>query len=193
MAERFQELDPRARRRLVARTGLRAAANVLILCALYVVAPVAGESGPWLAIWLMVAGAALLGVVAWLLLSIVASDYPTLRAIEALALILPVTIFGFAYTYLAMWHAHHGGFSEPLDHIGSVYFTVTVLTTVGFGDIVARTDGTRLVVTLQMVLDLVLLAFLVRMFVFAVQTGVRRRESERSGSPAPEQGEDEPF
>ncbi len=175
----------------MARTGLRAAANVLVLCALYVLVPVAGESGPWLAIWLIVAGAALMGVVVWLVHSIVASDYPTLRAIEALALILPVTIFGFAYTYLSMWHAHNASFSEPLDHIAAVYFTVTVLTTVGFGDIVARTDATRFVVTLQMVLDLVLLAFLVRMLVFAVRTGTRKRESERSTGPVPELGDDE--
>ena len=32
-------------------------------------------------------------------------------------------------------------FSEPLDHVGAVYFTVTVISTVGFGDIVARTDS----------------------------------------------------
>ncbi len=166
---------------------------MLVLCALYVLAPVASESGPWLAIWLVVAGVTLVVVVVWLLRSIVASDYPTLRAIEALALILPVTIFGFAYTYLAMWHAHHAGFSEPLDHIASVYFTVTVFTTVGFGDIVARTDGTRFVVTLQMVLDLVLLAFLVRVFVFAVRTGTRNRESERATDPVPELGDDDGF
>ena len=34
-----------------------------------------------------------------------------------------------------------GSFTQPLDHTTALYFTVTVFATVGFGDIVAATDG----------------------------------------------------
>ena len=38
-------------------------------------------------------------------------------------------------------------FSEPLTRTGALYFTVTVFSTVGFGDITAKTEAARLVVT----------------------------------------------
>jgi Ion channel len=50
------------------------------------------------------------------------------------------------------------------------YFTVTVLSTVGFGDIAADSDLVRLVVTVQTPLDLTLLAVVVRVFLSAAKT-----------------------
>jgi hypothetical protein len=41
---------------------------------------------------------------------------------------------------------------------------VTVLSTVGFGDITAQSDASRLLVTIQMLLDLALIAIVVRVF-----------------------------
>ncbi len=40
-------------------------------------------------------------------------------------------------------------FSEPLTKSGSLYFTVTVFSTVGFGDITPVTDTARLIVSVQ--------------------------------------------
>ena len=51
----------------------------------------------------------------------------------------------------------------------SLYFTVTVFATVGFGDIVATSHTARSMVTVQMVLDLILLGAVVRAFVEAVR------------------------
>ena len=51
----------------------------------------------------------------------------------------------------------------------ALYFTVTVFSTVGFGDIVAVSQPARLVVTVQMLLDLLALGLVVRAFVGAVQ------------------------
>ncbi len=188
MSRPFQELNPRERRRLVLRSMLRVVLSTAVLIGLYAAVPVAGETGLGMVLWLIVSGIAFAGIVVWLVRSILEADYPTLRAVEALALIVPVTVLGFAYTYLSLWHANHANFSEPLSHVGAAYFTVTVLATVGFGDIVARTNGARLVVTLQMLFDLMLVAFLVRSLVLAARTGVRQRESERStnsdGDPA---------
>ncbi len=180
MARAFHDLNAHERRRLVLRSTMRVMVNAAVLIGLYAAAPVAGESGVGMVLWLIVSGSAFAGVVVWLVRSILEADYPTLRAVEAFALIAPVTILGFAYTYLSMWHANHANFSEPLSHVGAAYFTVTVLATVGFGDIVARTNGARLVVTLQMLFDLVLVAFIARTLVFAARTGTRQRHSERA-------------
>ena len=70
--------------------------------------------------------------------------------------------------------AHSGYFSEPLTRTSALYFSVTVFSTVGFGDITAKTDAARLVVTAQMLLDLLLLGFGARVFLSAVKLGRHR-------------------
>ena len=57
----------------------------------------------------------------------------------------------------------------------ALYFTMTTFTTTGFGDITARSEGTRLIVTVQMLLDLIVLGFGVRLFIGAVRTGQQAR------------------
>jgi Ion channel len=51
---------------------------------------------------------------------------------------------------------------------------VTVFGTVGFGDITAASQSARLVVTVQMLLDLLALGLVVRAFVSAVQSAVQQ-------------------
>jgi hypothetical protein len=60
--------------------------------------------------------------------------------------------------------------TQPLTRTDALYFTVTVFATVGFGDITAVSQSARLVVTVQMLLDLLALGLVVRAFVGAVQS-----------------------
>jgi hypothetical protein len=50
-----------------------------------------------------------------------------------------------------------------------MYFTVTVFTTVGFGDITATSQLARALVTVQMLLDLIVIGLVIRVFFGAVQ------------------------
>lgn len=100
--------------------------------------------------------------------AIVIADYPRLRAIVAIGTAIPLLIVVFSTVYVAMSAARPASFSEPVGRIGGIYFTITVLATVGFGDIVARTDVARMVVTLQMVFDLTLVGVVVRALAGAV-------------------------
>ena len=84
----------------------------------------------------------------------------------------------FTLVYVTMSEVDPGAFDEPVTRIAGLYFTVTVFTTVGFGDIVARTDAARAVVTVQMLLDLVILGGLVRVVIGASQLALMRRRSE---------------
>ena len=59
---------------------------------------------------------------------------------------------------------------------------VTVVSTVGFGDITPKTDAAMIVVSFQIMLDLVLLVGIVRAVFFAAQVGVRRRQTEREAA-----------
>jgi isopentenyl phosphate kinase len=59
---------------------------------------------------------------------------------------------------------------------------ITVISTVGFGDITPKTDAAMIVVSFQIMLDLVLLVGIVRAVFFAAQVGVRRRQTERDAA-----------
>jgi voltage-gated potassium channel len=68
--------------------------------------------------------------------------------------------------------ADAGNFNaETLTRTDSLYFTVTVFATVGFGDITATSETARVLVTVQMILDLIVLGLGVRAFVGAVEVG----------------------
>ncbi|MGZ4620322.1 MAG: potassium channel family protein [Frankiaceae bacterium] len=90
--------------------------------------------------------------------SIVRSDRPRSRAIEVLFTVLPLFLLVFATVYFAMAHTTPSSFSQPLTRTDSLYFTVTTFSTVGFGDITAMTQATRVIVTIQMLGDLAVLA-----------------------------------
>jgi hypothetical protein len=99
--------------------------------------------------------------------AILKADRPMLRAADAMALLIPIFVVVFAWTYLTLARSAPGSFTQPLDRVGALYFTVTVLTTVGFGDIAARTHPARLAVTAQMVCDVIVIAVVIRLLIEA--------------------------
>jgi voltage-gated potassium channel len=88
---------------------------------------------------------------------------------------VPLFLLIFARIYLETSLHDAGAFTEPLDRTSALYFTVTVFTTVGFGDIVAETDSARLLVVTQMLLNLIVLGAGIRVVAFAARRGVERR------------------
>ncbi len=74
-------------------------------------------------------------LVTWQVLSILRSPHPALRAVEAIALSLPLFLLLFAGTYTVLSASDPGTFTEPLSRLDCLYFVVTVFATVGFGDI----------------------------------------------------------
>ena len=73
-------------------------------------------------------------------------------------------------------------FGERLTHTDGLYFAVTVFSTVGFGDITAKTQAARLVVTGQMAADLVILGLAIKIIAGAVS---RRRQPEDADGAQP--------
>jgi hypothetical protein len=78
-----------------------------------------------------------------------------------------------------MSQADPESFSEPLTRVGAAYFTLSVLSTVGFGDISAQNDVSRLLVSAQIVLTFTVLAAVVRLI---VDTGRAAQSSRGSGA-----------
>ena len=126
---------------------------------------------------LIVCLAVFAAILIWRIRGIIQSDYPGLRAIETLAVVVPLYILAFATTYFLAERADSAYFSQPLTRTGALYFSMTVFSSVGFGDITAKTDPARLVVTAQMFLDLILLGFGARVPRGPISTIVPTRES----------------
>jgi len=119
----------------------------------------------------------LVAVSALHLRAVIRSSHPRLRTIEALATILPPFLVLFATAYYRMAGASAANFNQSLTRTDAIYFTVTVFATVGFGDITAVSQTARIVVTVQMLLDLLALGLVVRAFLGAVQVAKRRASS----------------
>ena len=62
-----------------------------------------------------------------------------------------VFVVVFAWTYLTMARSDPATFTQPLTRVSALYLTVTVFSTVGFGDITPVTDAARVTVMAQMV------------------------------------------
>jgi hypothetical protein len=166
--------QPKARpsRRTIVRAVLLAAGSTAALVAIYYLLPL-NRSSTWAAVTMLAIGlAALIAVVAFQVRWILRSRYPGLRAVQALATSIPLFLLLFAGTYVVMAAISAGNFSEPLTRTNALYFTVTVFSTVGFGDITAKTEAARLVVTGQMIVDLVAIGLVVKVIVGAAKRGV---------------------
>lgn len=162
-----------------------ALATAVVLVALYYLLPLNHVKN--VPLTLAVGLVILLAVIAWQLRAIVRAKYPAVRAVVALAVTVPLFVLLFASVYFVMARASPANFStHQLTRTDALYFTVTVFSTVGFGDITPVSQGARLVVTAQMILDLVVLGLGIRVFVWAVQLG-RRQAPAATGPGAPSQ------
>ncbi len=125
----------------------------------------------------LVCGLALVVVVFWWeVRAIVDSPWPRLKALEALATTLALFLLLFAGAYFLLEHTAPGSFSEPLTKTDSLYFTLTTFTTVGYGDITARSQPGRVLAMCQMLGGLLLVGVAAKILAGAVQAGLRRRD-----------------
>jgi hypothetical protein len=166
------------RRRVVATVAHVVVAWVIALGA-YAVLPLAGGDPDRTTVGLVGGVLLVVALVLWEVWRIVDSGVPALRAAQALGTILAVFLVTFAGAYLAMAHADPSRFNVPLDHVSALYFATTVFATVGFGDISARGDLAQIVVTAQMLLDLVLIGLVVRVVLAAAKLGQQKRDAAR--------------
>jgi voltage-gated potassium channel len=177
----YHELLPAQRRRLIYRAVLRVLLNATVLVVLYYLLPDKSWTGA-VVLRVLVGLLVFAGITAWQVRTIVGSRYPGLRAAEALGLVFPLYLLVFASTYYMMERASAVSFTQPLTKTDALYFTVTVFSTVGFGDISARSEVARVVLIIQMLGDLALLAVGAKLLVEAVHRGQRRRTETGDGT-----------
>lgn len=156
---RLSDLEPHRRRAVVIRAVLSIALTWVASLTVYYLAPIGRAGRVREGLWLVI-GLLLVGVLVFRRTrQILAADFPGLRAVEGLAVILPLFLLVFAALYLALSQVTASSFSQELDHTRALYFAITVFATVGFGDITPTTNTARIIVSIQMLLDLVLIAW----------------------------------
>jgi hypothetical protein len=171
-------LTPAERRRIIARGLLRALMATVVLVVLYFLLPLNHMDGVPPEVSLAVALLVLLGVSIWQIRSITRHTYPSVRMVEALAGTVPLFLLLFAATYFLMSQDDPANFSaHALTRTDALYFTVTIFATVGFGDISATSQSARLLVTAQMILDLLVIGLGIQVFLGAAR---RARQDQTS-------------
>jgi voltage-gated potassium channel len=175
----YEQLPPAKRRRLVLRASLQALATTTVLVALYYALPLDKQSDALTVIQLLLGLVVLAGIVAWQVREVIGSEFPRVRVLQVLFVAVPFYVVIFAAAYFLIAGSGDANFAEPLSRTDALYFTVTVLSTVGFGDITPRSELARLVVTVQMIANLILIGVGARALLGAAQLGLQRRSSDR--------------
>jgi voltage-gated potassium channel len=167
---RLVDLDKGLRRRAIFRSLTTIAIAWALLFTAFYVLPFNHFSGAREILRLGAVIALVAAVSVWQIRRIVTAELPELRAVEALGIVIAVFLVGFSVIYLSMSHNAPATFTQKLDHTRALYFTITVFSTVGFGDITPRTDPARLVVAGQMLLDLAIIGAVVRLIINAARS-----------------------
>ena len=158
--------------------------GILFIAAILVLVP----ARPHLNVWVpIVAIALMIGVYIWYfrlqIRRIHKANYPQVQAAEALILVATMFLAIFAMTYDIMSGTDPGSFTEDLDRFSAFYFAVTVLATVGFGDITPVTTAARSVAMLQMAIDIAFIAVAVKIVGGAANKALAQRQT--PGEPGP--------
>src|SRR4051794_850020 len=178
----YADRSPRARRRLLLLSLTR---SVLVSTALFAGYALLPLSRPVDVVTLLALAGGLVflaALVLWDLREISQSTHPRMRAFETISTVVPLFLLLFSSVYYVMEHTEPGNFSQPLTRVDAFYLSVTIMSTVGFGDITAVSQVARILVTVQMLANLVLVGLVARVLLNAVQEGLRR-QGRASGQP----------
>lgn len=179
MAKKLAELTKAELRSEITKSIFVVVAFCAVSIAIFFTLPYDGMARTNQAVLRLIVGLALLGlVVALLVRRIKTAPLPQLKALEALVVVLMKFICLFAGTYLMVSHFDVTSFDEPLTHVSALYFTVVTFGTVGFGDIAAKSDFARMLVSAQIILDFVFIAAILRALIAVAQQSLQSAEDE---------------
>ncbi len=163
-------------RREIVWTAVRAVVGAAALLWAYYLLPESMERTAGVMLRVAIVAVLVAVVLWWQLRAITTAALPILRAVDALAVTVTLMVVGFARLYLQISQRDPRTFNQVLDHTSALYFTLTTLTTVGYGDIHARTDGARIAVMIQMVFNVVVVGASVKL----ILATARRARAESS-------------
>lgn len=179
-AEQTAQLSKREAAITVALSLIRAFVTVAAVLVFYAWLPSDGVSaGPGV---LLVATATMVAwgcIVAALMFRIGKKPNALIRLASGLLSIIVLLVAAFAQLDLIVYDGDPGAYSQPLTKSAALYFSMTVTSTVGFGDIVAVSETARHLVTLQMLINMVFLAAAIKGITGAAQISHKSHPDER--------------
>lgn len=138
-------------------SNARCIAVAVVACAAYVTLPLSGDRiGVGLAAGVVLVACAV-PVLRGVLRRVNTSERPLFDALYFLVALGTLAIVVPAAAYVATEDISPDSFDGLETKIDAVYFTVTTMSTVGFGDITAQSQGARLLVTAHIILSIVVL------------------------------------
>ena len=181
-ARRLSDLNRRGRRRAITRTLAEIVAAWVILIGLFYLVPVGAGTGPTIVARIVFSVALLTFVLTWQVRRIARSDVPELRAATALGVIIPLFFVLFATIYLSMSNASTTTFyRRPRPYAGASTSRSRCSPRWGSGTSRRRPIPARIVVSIQMILDLIIIGGAVRVLFNAAQAGPQERRARTSG------------
>ena len=169
--------------RLLIGSIVRTLLGLLLIFWILSLVPEQIDGSIWVPIGIFVIGVSLYGFIfKTQLRKIRNSRFPGLSAVEALILIAVAFLAIFAAIYVMMSGKNPESFTEPLDHFSAFYFALTVLATVGFGDITPATSGARLACMIQMGIDIGFIAVMLKVVTSAAQKSIADRKAPKKNS-----------
>jgi voltage-gated potassium channel len=100
--------------------------------------------------------------------------------VESLIFLIYIVVPLFALGYFALESADPSQFDELTTKTDALYFTVSTLATVGFGDVHATDQLSRILVTIQIAFDLVFVGALVTVLTGLIRQRATTRRAERA-------------
>jgi len=171
---RYEDLTKAQLRRLATLLVARSLVVAVLLFVGYYVLPMDRPERSGLVV--LIVGLLALGLVLlWQVRAIMGSPFPRLRAFETLTIGIPLLLIVFASAYYLIQNADANAFTASLSKTDALYFTITVFSTVGFGDITAKSELARILVSIQMMFDLAVFGLVAKLIFGAVEVAMRRR------------------
>jgi len=140
------------------RTVLQTFRDVVLLVLLYAVVPVRDSAGTSLVVRAGLVAVALVLMIWLVLAQVLRHARSTDARLRGLVLALVGGLLSFAYADLAVATWGDGQFVGLSTKIDAFYFSLTTLSTVGYGDVYAAGQAARALVAAQIVFDLAVLA-----------------------------------
>ena len=172
-------LDPRERRRRVVFSTVRLLTGAVLLLWAYYALPFDWDPALQVVGGLLGSALLLMAMVLVPLRAVTRAQFPELRAIETTGFTATLAVILFSSIYLTLANADPTAFSEPLGHTDALYLSMTTVTTVGFGDVSAKSEAARVAVMIQMLVTFAVLGVLVRLV-----SRVVRRSLNEGDAPA---------
>lgn len=169
------------------RPALRSLATLVVLIVMYYVVPVGELPSTASAVMSVIVLLVGLGVLGRLITGQVRrqlrdGDENSVR-VQSLLMLVYLTVLLFSLSYYAIAESTDDQFAGLDTKTDGLYFTMTTLATVGFGDVHATGQLARALVTAQITFNLVFVGALASL----LTTQVRRRASGAAAPPAPPQ------